>query len=156
EPMEPLDVVVLGAGPAGSAAANVLGQAGKRVLLLDKSSFPRDKTCGDGMTYKCTDPLVRLGIYDRFLEKARMRALGYSLWFSDGSEVMVKKPAQGTKAFVYVLPRWDFDQIVLDGALRHPTVTFRPHSAARELIYEGGRITGVRVDHEEGSAVYSA
>ncbi|MBO0787148.1 MAG: FAD-dependent monooxygenase, partial [Actinobacteria bacterium] len=41
------DVVVAGAGPAGSAAALVLARAGARVALADKSAFPRDKACGD-------------------------------------------------------------------------------------------------------------
>ena len=44
------DVVVVGAGPAGSTAATLLARAGADVLLLEKSTFPRDKVCGDGLT----------------------------------------------------------------------------------------------------------
>ncbi len=44
----PYDVIVVGAGPAGSSAAAILGEKGHKVLLMDKESFPRDKTCGDG------------------------------------------------------------------------------------------------------------
>src|SRR5258708_13270028 len=43
------DVIVAGAGPAGSAAAAALSKAGRRVLLIDRSRFPRDKTCGDAI-----------------------------------------------------------------------------------------------------------
>jgi flavin-dependent dehydrogenase len=44
------DVVIVGAGPGGSAAAHYLAKHGLDVLLLDKANFPRDKTCGDGLT----------------------------------------------------------------------------------------------------------
>src|SRR5437763_629714 len=48
--MEPFDVAIVGAGPAGSTAAYRLAAAGARVLLLDKATFPRDKPCGGGVT----------------------------------------------------------------------------------------------------------
>lgn len=50
--MEEWDAIVIGSGPAGSVAAMYLGRAGKRVLLVDKTEFPRDKTCGDGQGRK--------------------------------------------------------------------------------------------------------
>ncbi|MGA0217551.1 MAG: NAD(P)/FAD-dependent oxidoreductase, partial [Ilumatobacteraceae bacterium] len=45
-----IDVLVVGGGPAGSAAAIELARAGKSVTIVDKSTFPRDKCCGDGLT----------------------------------------------------------------------------------------------------------
>lgn len=53
-----IDVVVVGVGPAGSAAAITLARAGRRVVAVDKARFPRDKCCGDGLT---TGALRRLG-----------------------------------------------------------------------------------------------
>ncbi len=50
--MERFDALVVGAGPAGSTAAFRLARAGARVLLIDKSRFPRDKPCGGGLTYR--------------------------------------------------------------------------------------------------------
>ena len=47
---EMYDVVIVGAGPGGSATAHYLAREGFNVLLLDKFNFPRDKTCGDGLT----------------------------------------------------------------------------------------------------------
>ncbi|MEP7358211.1 MAG: FAD-dependent oxidoreductase, partial [Anaerolineales bacterium] len=44
------EVIIVGAGPAGSALAYFLARAGRDVLLIDKADFPRDKTCGDGLT----------------------------------------------------------------------------------------------------------
>ncbi len=55
------DVVVIGAGPAGCSAAIHLADAGKRVVLVDKARFPRDKCCGDGLTTGALRELARLG-----------------------------------------------------------------------------------------------
>jgi menaquinone-9 beta-reductase len=56
------DVIVVGAGPSGSTAAYYLAQAGLNVLLLEKSRFPRDKVCGDGLTPRAVKSLVAMGI----------------------------------------------------------------------------------------------
>src|SRR5512144_1856474 len=56
------DVIVVGAGPAGSSTAYHLANAGADVLLLEKSAFPRDKVCGDGLTPRAVKQLVSLGI----------------------------------------------------------------------------------------------
>ncbi len=56
------DVVVVGAGPAGSAAAHYCAAAGLDVLLLEKGAFPRDKICGDGLTPRAVAELVRMGV----------------------------------------------------------------------------------------------
>jgi menaquinone-9 beta-reductase len=63
--MERADVVVVGAGPAGTAAAIAAAARGLRVVCLDKATFPRDKTCGDGLTANALRLLQRLGVpYD--------------------------------------------------------------------------------------------
>ncbi len=56
------DVVIVGAGPAGAAAAITLAEAGRRVVLLDKARFPRDKICGDGLTTGALRLLESLGV----------------------------------------------------------------------------------------------
>jgi geranylgeranyl reductase family protein len=65
------DVVIAGAGPAGSMAARMLARAGFRVALCDKASFPRDKTCGDALIPDSIAALRLAGAWDRVAEKAR-------------------------------------------------------------------------------------
>ncbi len=56
------DVIIVGAGPAGSTAAYYLAQAGLNVLLIEKSRFPRDKVCGDGLTPRAVKAMVAMGV----------------------------------------------------------------------------------------------
>jgi menaquinone-9 beta-reductase len=59
---EQVDILVVGAGPAGSAAAIALARAGRSVLVVDKATFPRDKCCGDGLTTGALRRLEQLGL----------------------------------------------------------------------------------------------
>ena len=65
QPSQAADVIVVGAGPAGSTTAAYLAAAGLDVLLLEKSAFPREKVCGDGLTPRAVKELVALGIPTR-------------------------------------------------------------------------------------------
>ncbi|HWB72331.1 MAG TPA: geranylgeranyl reductase family protein [Egibacteraceae bacterium] len=58
------DAVVVGAGPAGSAVAYLLADAGHDVVLVEKETFPRDKVCGDGLTPRAVKALGMLGLHD--------------------------------------------------------------------------------------------
>ena len=56
------DVVIIGAGPGGSAAALYAAKKGLKAVLVDKAKFPRDKTCGDGISGKSMRVLKELGL----------------------------------------------------------------------------------------------
>jgi menaquinone-9 beta-reductase len=64
------DVVVVGAGPSGSAAAGILSSAGHSVLMIDRKNFPREKVCGDGLTGDSLRMLKRFDIWDEVRLKA--------------------------------------------------------------------------------------
>ncbi|MEU4562115.1 geranylgeranyl reductase family protein [Actinoplanes sp. NPDC023936] len=79
--MDVYDVAVIGAGPAGSAAALAALRGGASVLLLDRADFPRDKPCGDGIAAEAVDVLTGLGVPDpvrgfRQVERLRLVAPG--------------------------------------------------------------------------------
>lgn len=74
------DVIVVGAGPAGSAAAYYLARAGLDVLLLEKAAFPREKVCGDGLTPRAVKCLLKMGVPisedDGWLPNKGLRIIG--------------------------------------------------------------------------------
>lgn len=71
-------MVVVGAGPAGSAAAAWAARGGRDVLVIDSASFPRDKACGDGLTPRAVAELERLGLADWLDTRIRHRGLRMS------------------------------------------------------------------------------
>ncbi len=83
------DVVVVGAGPAGSSAAAWAARAGRDVLVIDAANFPRDKACGDGLTPRAVAELERLGLGDWLDARIRHRGLRMSGF---GGEVEVDWP----------------------------------------------------------------
>ncbi len=83
------DVVVVGAGPAGSAAAAWAARAGRDVLVIDAANFPRDKACGDGLTPRAVAELERLGLGEWLDARIRHRGLRMSGF---GGEVEVEWP----------------------------------------------------------------
>ncbi|MFI7513752.1 geranylgeranyl reductase family protein [Micromonospora echinofusca] len=104
------DVVVVGAGPAGSAAALAARRAGASVLLLDRSDFPRDKACGDGIAAHALDVLDELGVTDAVAGYAPLPAL--RLVGPGGGTVARALPRPA-----YTVPRKVFDARLLAAAV---------------------------------------
>jgi geranylgeranyl reductase family protein len=100
------DVVVVGAGPAGSAAAAWAARAGHDVLVIDSASFPRDKACGDGLTPRAVAELERLGLTDWLDAHIRHRGLHMSGF---GSDVQVDWPGPSFPSTGSAVPRLELD-----------------------------------------------
>jgi geranylgeranyl reductase family protein len=133
------DVVIVGAGPAGTAMAAHLGQLGvPNVTLLDKHDFPRDKTCGSGVSPKGIQVLRELGVWDE-VEKHAYRISGLRLVTPGGRE---SYQSAGTALDAVVCQRRVLDHLILKKALAGG-VNFIPHFTADRLVEEGGRVRGV-------------
>ena len=65
------EVLIIGAGPAGSAAAIILARAGLDVVLVDQHAFPRDKVCGDGLIPDAHHALAKLGVLAEVMHQAQ-------------------------------------------------------------------------------------
>ncbi len=130
------DVIVVGAGPAGSACAQRLAASGIDVLLVDQHAFPRDKVCGDGLIPDAHAALKRLGVYDAVLARAlwlrHVRCIG-----SLGGQIDVP----GALA---VLPRKELDDMLFRAAV---VAGARPLLPARfeAPLLDGERIVGARL-----------
>lgn len=141
------EILIVGAGPAGAAAAVQLGQLGIRdVLLLDRNRFPRDKTCGSGLSPAALHAAEALGIGPELRRRANP-VLTVRLVTPAGEELRV--PANSA---ALILLRRDFDALLVERA-RALGVRFRDHWRAIEAIEEGGRVVGVRgLEGEESRA----
>ncbi|HEY7054755.1 MAG TPA: geranylgeranyl reductase family protein [Mycobacterium sp.] len=103
------DVVVVGAGPAGSAAAAWAARAGHDVLVIDASSFPRDKPCGDGLTPRAVAELQLLGLGDWLDAHIKHRGLRLYGW---GGDVEIDWPGPSFPAYGSAVPRTELDEQV--------------------------------------------
>lgn len=103
------DVIVVGAGPSGSTTAAYLAAAGLDVLVLEKSAFPREKVCGDGLTPRAVKELVALGIPTR-AEDGWMRNHGLRV-IGGGVRLQLPWPELATfPDYGLVRTRLDFDE----------------------------------------------
>lgn len=150
---EPLSaqVVVLGGGPSGAIAALRLRQLGvEDVLVVDAKDFPRDKTCGSGLSPKLIAILKELGIWDR-VEPLAYPIGGMKLFTPGGHTVDL--PAKGLE--VAVCQRHDLDHALL-GAARDAGARFVSGFRAKGLLEQDGRVVGVRTgDGREARAPYT-
>ncbi len=137
-PMRTADVAVVGAGPAGSAAAATLAHAGRRVVLVDKARFPRDKACGDGLTTGALRLLDDLGL-DPGQVGSWMPVDDVVVRSPSGHEVTFPLPRhQGT--YAAIARRVDLDAAVLDLARKAGADVCEGHEVvgARAVVGSGG------------------
>jgi geranylgeranyl reductase family protein len=148
------DVLVVGAGPAGSAAAQLLARAGRDVVLIDAHVFPRDKVCGDGLIPDAHRALARLGVLDAVMAEARS-ATTLACIAPRGGRIEV--PGR-----LAVLPRKRLDDIICHAAVAAGARMFAPLRfvaplrAGAEPTTKQGRVIGATlkqgdVAHEIGA-----
>lgn len=136
------DVLVVGAGPAGSACAQALAAGGVDVTLVDQHRFPRDKVCGDGLIPDAHTALQRLGVHDEVMAHAR-RVRHVGCIGPGGGRVDV--PGQ-----LAVLPRLTLDHILVRAAVRAGATLATPWRFEAPLV-DGDRVVGARLRGAGGS-----
>lgn len=146
------DVIVVGAGPAGSTTAYHLARAGFRVLLLEKTAFPREKVCGDGLTPRAVKALrameIPLDRRDGWLPNKGLRMIG------GGRRLEIRWPELADYPhYGLVRTRMDFDEILARQAEKAGAVLQENTTVTRPLIDERtDRVIGVAARHRNGEA----
>jgi geranylgeranyl reductase family protein len=150
------DVIVVGAGPGGSAAAHALAQAGLEVLLLEKTSFPREKVCGDGLTPRAVKTLVEMGIdtseANGFIRNTGLRIIGGGVKLELPWPELASYPSYGL-----VRPRLDFDDLLAQSAQK-AGARLQTLTNVTGPVVQNGRVVGVtaKVGPDKTEATYRA
>ncbi|WP_166902283.1 menaquinone reductase [Mycobacterium sp. DL440] len=137
------DVVVVGAGPAGSAAAAWAARAGRDVLVVDAAQFPRDKSCGDGLTPRAVAELERLGMGPWLDTRIRHHGLRMSGF---GADVEVPWPGPSFPSTGSAVPRTELDDRIRSVAA-DDGAKMRLGTKAVGVNYDSrGRVESVQLD----------
>jgi len=153
EPQASWDAVVVGGGPAGSAAATALAQKGRSVALVERERFPRYKV-GESLIPYCWFPLQRLGVIEK-LDASAFVVRKHSVQFvsTDGklaTPFYFSRHTDHDCARTWQVVRSEFDRMLLDNARDHG-VRVLEGTSARELLREGERVSGVLARGEDGA-----
>jgi geranylgeranyl reductase family protein len=146
------DVIVVGAGPSGSSAAYWLASAGLDVLMVEKSQFPREKVCGDGLTPRGTRALVDMGIdvsqEAGWLHNKGLRVIG------GGQRLLLDWPELTSfPSYGLVRPRADLDALLANQAVKAGAVLHEQTTVTEPVLDASGRVVGVRGRTAEKRAV---
>ena len=136
------DVIVVGAGPGGSAAAYHLARHGLSVLLLEKSEFPREKVCGDGLTPRAVKQLINMGVDTSekagWLHNKGLRVIGGGIRLELDWPELASFPGYGL-----VRTRLDFDQLLATVAASAGATLLTSHNVTGPVLDAAGRVVGV-------------
>lgn len=137
------EVLVIGAGPAGSAAAAWAARAGRQVVLADAAKFPRDKTCGDGLTPRAIAELDRLGLGEWVRGRVENRGLRLSGF---GQELQLEWPGGSLPTVGSAVPRSELDDRIRRTALESGARMFEGAKAV-SVAQSGRGVESVTFEH---------
>jgi geranylgeranyl reductase family protein len=139
---ESAQVVVVGAGPAGSTTAAALAAGGVDVLLLDREVFPREKTCGDGLTPRSVRVLQEMGLLAKLEAAGAFRMDGVRIHAPNGDHIEAAFDSSGElPSFGLTLPRIALDTLLLEHA-QAAGARFMSNFRAKGLVRDGRAAPG--------------
>src|SRR5437868_7938587 len=146
------EVVIIGAGPAGSAAATILAEKGRRVLVLEREKFPRYHV-GESLLPFTFQPLQRLGLIETMRRSAFVKKYSVQFVSQNGKAsqpfYFYTRYDRDTVAQTWQVLRSEFDVLLLGNA-RDKGATVKEETAVKELVKEGERVVGVRAQDKTG------
>ena len=149
------DVIVIGAGPAGSSAATVLAENGRRVLVLEREKFPRYHI-GESLIPFTYHPLERLGMIERLKESAFVKKYSVQFISPDGNAsqpfYFFNRFDRESVAQTWLVMGADFDLMLLDNARKKGAEVIE-EITVKELIWDDESVVGVRATTKEGEEV---
>jgi geranylgeranyl reductase family protein len=153
EAMKDVDVVVVGAGPAGAATAILLAERGWSVTLLDKAAFPRAKICGEYLSPEAARVLDRLAVLKAVDQAGAQPLRGMKIVAPDGTALEglypTSGPWRGYRDHAVAIPREVLDRILVDRARGLP-VDVRERHRVTGLLQTAGSVAGVMAQDEDG------
>lgn len=152
---ERYDLVIVGAGPAGSATAYYTARAGLKVLLLDRQEFPRDKPCGDGLMPHAASEVALMGLSDWLEEPNHGKFSGFSI-YTKTAHLRQGVPPTLHGPHGYVIRREETDAKLLDRAIV-AGAEFRDNTRATGLTRSHtGNVTGLEAVSDGVSGRFEA
>ncbi len=147
------DVVIVGAGPAGSIAAAYCQRQGLTVALLEARTFPRDKICGDGLAGRCQFVLEELGLMEEVLKLPHGHCDGVIFSSPKGDQIQIDytPPGFDRKIDGYVIRRKVLDNFLFQHA-KSQGIPTREKFKVTEVLFEGSKVVGVKGQEFESEA----
>lgn len=151
---EQYDIIIVGAGPAGTTAAIYAAKLGLKTLLLEKETFPRDKICGDALSGKSIGILREMDLLDQVqkLPGADIQVITFSSPNHDSFNIDMRDTGIKDAVKGFVIRREIFDQFMHEQAIKSD-IDHIEGFAVSEILSENGLITGVRGKHKESGKV---
>lgn len=141
---------MIGGGPSGAACAYWLAEAGHDVIVIEKKRFPREKTCGDGLTPRSVRQLEDMGLRSALVDHHRFSGLRTHAF---GKTLELEWPKHpDLPGYGYVVTRHDLDRLVAERAEKSGATLWQ-ESEALEPIYENGLVRGAVVKQKRGGDV---
>ena len=141
--LQKFDVIIVGAGPAGTSTAIRLGGSGLKVALLDKENFPRDKTCGDALSVDVVDQLSKLsdGLPAEFeVFASKLPSYGVKIFSPDHRFIDIPFIYNNTKRCGYICPRKDFDNLLFQHVRRYRNVQIFENCSVNKVIRDNSKL----------------